>query len=78
MSELEKKCNELCESELSEVSGGGNGYYGYQDYYCAQGDNLEIVAGKFHTSAAALITLNNLTSPYLKPNQHLLVPKVYK
>ena len=77
MSELEKKCNELSACELNEVSGGGNEYYGYQDYWCVQGDTLEIVAGKYRTSVLALYTLNKLTSPHLKINQHLLVPKVY-
>ena len=75
MSELDKKCNELCEGELQEVSGGG--FLNYEYYTCVPGDTLQIVAAKFNTNAGFLITLNNLTDTRLYVNQRILVPKKY-
>ncbi|MEN6384452.1 MAG: LysM domain-containing protein [Phycisphaerales bacterium] len=55
--------NQLNDSELSEVSGGGGQRYAY--YTVVHGDNLTRIAHYFKTSIQAILDLNpNITDRY--------------
>ena len=80
--EENEKIEKLSDESLEEITGGyfypGSAptYDGYNTYYVQYGDNLQKLSWILKTPVQNLITLNNLTYPYiLYVGQPILYPK---
>lgn len=49
----------------------------WRDYHAQPGDSLDEIADKYNTESEILKRVNNLSSSYIKPQQHLLIPANY-